>query len=34
VLIDLGYDWTGDPGVKTWLSPLPFNPIQNWPAVV
>jgi hypothetical protein len=33
VLIDLGYDWSGDPGVERWLSPLPFNPIQNWPAV-
>ena len=33
VLIDLGYDWSGDPGVKRTLIPLPFNPIQNWPAV-
>lgn len=33
VLIDLGYDWSGDPGQERWLSPLPFNPIQNWPAV-
>lgn len=33
VLIDLGYDWSGDPGVERWLSPLPFNPIQNWPGV-
>jgi hypothetical protein len=33
VLIDLGNDWSGDPGVERWLSPLPFNPIQNWPAV-
>lgn len=33
VLIDLGYDWSGDPGKVRWLSPLPFNPIQNWPAV-
>jgi hypothetical protein len=33
VLIDLGYDWSGDPGVPRFLSPLPFNPIQNWPAV-
>jgi hypothetical protein len=33
VLIDLGYDWSGDPGVERFLSPLPFNPIQNWPAV-
>src|SRR5215211_206598 len=30
VLIDLGYDWSGDPGVERWLSPLPFNPVQNW----
>jgi len=33
VLIDLGYDWSGDPGQERWLSILPFNPIQNWPAV-
>jgi hypothetical protein len=33
VLIDLGYDWSGDPGQPRFLSPLPFNPIQNWPAV-
>ncbi|OBF32942.1 hypothetical protein A5724_20090 [Mycobacterium sp. ACS1612] len=33
VLIDLGYDFSGDPGKERWLSPLPFNPIQNWPAV-
>jgi hypothetical protein len=33
VLIDLGYDWSGDPGKERWLSILPFNPIQNWPAV-
>jgi len=33
VLIDLGYDWSGDPGKESWLSILPFNPIQNWPAV-
>jgi hypothetical protein len=33
VLIDLGYDWSGDPGKEKWLSILPFNPIQNWPAV-
>jgi hypothetical protein len=33
VLIDLGYDWSGDPGQLRFLSPLPFNPIQNWPAV-
>jgi hypothetical protein len=33
VLIDLGYDWSGDPGKEKWLSPLPFKLIQNWPAV-
>jgi hypothetical protein len=33
VLIDLGYDWSGDPGQLRFLSPLPFNPVQNWPAV-
>jgi len=33
VLIDLGYDWSGDPGVTRTLSILPFNPLQNWPAV-
>jgi pimeloyl-ACP methyl ester carboxylesterase len=33
VLVDLGYDWSGDPGKTQWLSPLPFNPIQNWPGV-
>jgi pimeloyl-ACP methyl ester carboxylesterase len=30
VLIDLGYDWSGDPGVTRTLSILPFNPFQNW----
>ena len=30
VLADLGYDWSGDPGVPTPLSILPFNPLQNW----
>lgn len=30
VLIDLGYDWSGDPGVSKPLSLLPFNPLQNW----
>ena len=30
VLIDLGYDWSGDPGVPRTLSILPFNPVQNW----
>ncbi|GAC1395604.1 MAG: hypothetical protein NVSMB60_02260 [Mycobacterium sp.] len=33
VLADLGYNWSGDPGKVSFLSPLPFNPIQNWPAV-
>jgi hypothetical protein len=33
VLADLGYDWSGDPGKESYLSILPFNPIQNWPAV-
>ncbi|MGX9789859.1 PE-PPE domain-containing protein [Mycobacterium sp. MMS18-G62] len=33
VLADLGYDWSGDPGTVRWLSPLPFNPFQNWLAV-
>lgn len=33
VVIDLGYDWSGDPGVERWLSPLPFNPFQNWGTV-
>jgi pimeloyl-ACP methyl ester carboxylesterase len=33
VLADLGYDFSGDPGVPRTLSILPFNPIQNWPAV-
>lgn len=30
VLIDLGYDWSGDPDQTRWLSILPFNPFQNW----
>lgn len=30
VLVDLGYDWSGDPGTPTPLSILPFNPFQNW----
>jgi pimeloyl-ACP methyl ester carboxylesterase len=33
VLIDLGYDWSGDPGVTRTLSILPFNPFQNWAEV-
>lgn len=30
VLIDLGYDWSGDPDVPKSLSLLPFNPFNNW----
>ena len=30
VLIDLGYDWNGDPADTRFLSILPFNPFQNW----
>ena len=30
MLIDLGYDWSGDPSVPRSLSILPFNPFQNW----
>ena len=30
VLIDLGYDWSGDPNVPRTLSILPFNPFNNW----
>jgi PE-PPE domain len=33
VLIDLGYDWTGDPDQTKYLSILPFNPFTNWPQV-
>jgi hypothetical protein len=33
VLIDLGYDWSGDPGQKRVLSLLPFNPLTNWATV-
>ena len=33
VLVDLGYDWSGDPGKTSYLSPLPFKLIQNWPGV-
>ncbi|OBK72891.1 PE-PPE domain-containing protein [Mycobacterium sp. 1274761.0] len=33
VIIDLGYDWSGDPNVPQSLSILPFNPSQNWLAV-
>jgi hypothetical protein len=33
VLVDLGYDWSGDPGVPQAFSVLPFNPWQNWVAV-
>ncbi|MGH3676471.1 MAG: PE-PPE domain-containing protein [Mycobacterium sp.] len=30
VIIDLGYDWSGDPGVPRTLSFLPFNPATDW----
>jgi hypothetical protein len=30
VIINLGYDWSGDPGVARVASFLPFNPVQNW----
>ena len=30
VIIDLAYDWSGDPNVPRSLSILPFNPFQNW----
>jgi hypothetical protein len=30
VIIDLAYDWSGDPNVPQTLSILPFNPFQNW----
>ena len=30
VLIDLGYDWSGDPDQTRYLSMLPFNPFNNW----
>lgn len=33
VLIDLGYDWSGDPDQTRWLSILPFDPFQNWAQV-
>ena len=33
VLVDLGYDFSGNPGVPTPLSILPFNPFQNWLSV-
>ena len=33
VFADLGYDWSGDPGVVRPLSILPFNPFQNWAEV-
>jgi hypothetical protein len=33
VLVDLGYDWSGNPGKTQWLSPLPAKLIQNWPGV-
>ncbi|BBX18609.1 PE-PPE domain-containing protein [Mycolicibacterium duvalii] len=28
--VDLGYDWSGDPGVPRSLSVLPFKLFQNW----
>lgn len=30
VLVDLGYDWSGNPAQQRWLSILPFNPFTNW----
>lgn len=30
VLIDLAYNWSGDPGQTRWLSILPFSPTTNW----
>ncbi len=30
VIIDLGYDWSGDPDKPVPLSLLPFNPFNNW----
>lgn len=33
VIVDLGYDWSGNPDVPQSLSLLPFNPFQNWLAV-
>lgn len=30
VLIDLAYDWSGDPGKVRYLSLLPFDPSTNW----
>src|SRR4029077_17904499 len=30
VLIDLGYDWSGNPGDTRYLSILPFSPTPNW----
>ena len=30
VMVDLGFDWSGDPGVSRSLSPLPFKIFQNW----
>ncbi|WNG88625.1 PE-PPE domain-containing protein [Mycobacterium sp. ITM-2016-00317] len=29
-LVDLGFDWSGNPGVSRGLSILPFNLFQNW----
>ncbi|MCT7658270.1 PE-PPE domain-containing protein [Mycobacterium deserti] len=30
VLVDLGYDWSGNPAEQRYLSILPFNPFTNW----
>jgi pimeloyl-ACP methyl ester carboxylesterase len=30
VLINLGYDFSGDPAQERWLSPLPFSPSTNF----
>ncbi|MGE2832581.1 PE-PPE domain-containing protein [Mycobacterium sp. SMC-4] len=29
-IVDLGYDWSGDPGVPRGMSVLPFKLFQNW----
>jgi hypothetical protein len=33
VIIDLAYDWSGDPGETRYMSPLPFSPTTNWAEV-
>ncbi|OBK73064.1 PE-PPE domain-containing protein [Mycobacterium sp. 1164985.4] len=33
VIIDLAYDWSGDPGETRYLSLLPFSPATNWEQV-